>query len=337
MREKFLITGALGCIGSWILRQLSAEEVGVVAVDIAEDRSRPQALLSSEQLSRICFVRCDITDAKRLQELIRVESVTHVVHLAALQVPFCKADPSLGAKVNVTGTVNLFEAVRHNRGQVRGLCYASSIAVLGPASAYARFPVSDSAPRRPATLYGAYKKLNEDVARIYWSDWKVPSVGLRPYIVFGAGRDQGMTSDITKAIFACAAGERFHIQFDGPVVLHYAADVARMCICAARSEYQGAVSCNLREHAVSVAEFVEFLQGMFPKGRITYERNKTLPFPGDLDDTGLRSIIGEIPLTSLEAATLKTYEHFRRLLNDSSLASSETGGGPHAGRRSTGR
>lgn len=134
--ETFLVTGAFGCIGSWILRKLVDEEARLVAADLATDPARPRLLLSSAELEQITVVQTDITDLSALKQVIEQHEITHIIHLAGLQVPFCKANPSLGAQVNVVGTVNVFEAARHFWGQVQGLAYASSLAVLGPADLY---------------------------------------------------------------------------------------------------------------------------------------------------------------------------------------------------------
>lgn len=312
--EKFLVTGAMGCIGAWTLRNLVAEGVPVVAGDLATDPVRPRLLMSQEGLDQVTFAQLDITDPEAVYRLVETEGITHIIHLAALQVPFCRANPSLGARVNVVGTVNIFEAARRYQDQVQGLAYASSLAVLGPAHLYPEQPVTDDVPLHPETLYGVYKQANEHTARIYWQDWAISSVGLRPYIVYGVARDQGMTSDIAKAILATAAGRPYHINFDGPVALQYADDVARMFIGCARADYQGAAACNLRNDVVTVSDFIEMIQMEVPESRLTYQADNLLPFPSDLDDSGLRQILGEVPHTPLQTAIQQTLDMFRELL-----------------------
>lgn len=312
--EKFLVTGAMGCIGAWTLRNLVAEGVPVVAGDLATDPIRPRLLMSQEALDQVTFAQLDITDLEAVYRLVETEGITHIIHLAALQVPFCRANPSLGSRVNVVGTVNIFEAARRYQDQVQGLAYASSLAVLGPAHLYSEQPVTDDVPLHPETLYGVYKQANEHTARIYWQDWAISSIGLRPYIVYGVARDQGMTSDIAKAILATAAGRPYHIKFDGPVALQYADDVARMFIGCARAGYQGAAACNLRNDVVTVSDFIEIVQMEVPKSRLTYQADNLLPFPSNLDDSGLQQILGEVPHTPLQTAIQQTLDMFRELL-----------------------
>jgi nucleoside-diphosphate-sugar epimerase len=174
--------------------------------------------------------------------------------------------------------------------------------------------VPDNAPLYPNTLYGVYKQANEQSARIYWQDWGLGSIGLRPHIVYGVGRDQGLTSGIAKAVLAAAAQHPYEIKFDGLVALQYAADVARIFIAAARTEYQGATVCNLRNDVVEVSDFVEMLQAEVPASHISYTSNHPLLFPANLDDSGLRQILGTIPHTALKTAIPQMLAQFRTLL-----------------------
>ncbi|NJN84803.1 MAG: SDR family NAD(P)-dependent oxidoreductase [Caldilineaceae bacterium] len=176
-QEVFLVTGAMGCIGSWALRNLVQDGATAIGSDLATDPVRPRQVLSAAELAQVKFIQLDVTDLKAVRAAVEENGVTHIVHLAGLQVPFCRANPSLGAQVNVVGTVNIFEAARHNWGQVKGLSYASSLAVLGPAEEYPEGRVGDDVPLLPQTLYGVYKVANEGTARIYWQDWQIGSGG----------------------------------------------------------------------------------------------------------------------------------------------------------------
>jgi nucleoside-diphosphate-sugar epimerase len=317
--ETFLVTGAFGCIGAWTLYNLVKEGVKVVAMDLATDPVRPRLLLSEDEIAQITFVQTDITNLAAVRQVVEGHGITHIVHLAGLQVPFCWANPSLGSQVNVVGTVNIFEAARHNWGQVQGVAYASSLAVLGPAHLYPERPVKDNVPLYPVTLYGVYKQANEQTAQIYWQDWQIGSVGLRPYIVYGVARDQGMTSSIAKAILAAVANRPFEIKFDGPVALQYADDVAQMFIAAARAGYQGAAACNLRNDVLEVVDFVDQLKAEAPEAQVTVVANNPLPFPFDLDDSGLRQILGSVPHTPLPVAIRDTLERFQSLLEQGKI------------------
>ena len=312
--ERFLITGAMGCIGAWVVRQLVREGVETAVFDLATEPTRMRLLMSDDEIERVRFMQRDVTDLAAVQTAVHESGATHVIHLAGLQVPFCRANPSLGAAVNVVGTVNIFQAVREAGAQVRGLSYASSLAALGPDDYYEERPIADDVRLRPDTLYGVYKMANEHTARVYWQDWGVGSVGLRPYIVYGVARDQGMTSDLAKAILAVAAERPYHIKFGGTVALQYTADTAAIFIAAARAGHQGAAACNLRNDVVGVHKFVAILKAMAPNVNISYEVGHSLPFPADLDDSGLRAILGSVPHTDLRTAVTETLAQFKALI-----------------------
>jgi nucleoside-diphosphate-sugar epimerase len=194
-----------------------------------------------------------------------------------MQVPFAKADPPRGARVNVLGSVNVFEAVKARRERIRGLAYASSAAVFSAADGDS---LADDAAGTPGTHYGVHKQANEGAARVYWQDDGVPSVGLRPYVVYGPGRDQGLTAAPTLAMAAAAREEGFHIPFGGRTQLHYAPDVARAFVAAARESVEGAVVANLGGPAVHMDEVVRAIEAAAPgaAGRISFD-DVPLPFP----------------------------------------------------------
>src|SRR5271168_452009 len=156
-----LPTGAYGCIGSWIAKNLLDRGDRVWSYDLREDPKRMRLIMPAEQVRQVTFVAGDVTDLAHLRSVLEAEKITHVVHLAGLQVPVCRADPMLGAKVNVLGTLAVFEAVRQAEGQVRRLVYASSAAVFGPPDSYGRGALTDDVPLRPGTHYGVFKCCNE--------------------------------------------------------------------------------------------------------------------------------------------------------------------------------
>ena len=251
MSERILVTGANGCIGAWVVKALVAEGVGVVAFDKVVDEHRHR-LVNAGGLPDVDWRIGDLTVLDDV--MAAAEGAARIIHLAALQVPFCRANPSLGATVNVTGTVNVFEAARYHG--VRQVSHASSIAVFGKASDYGTRVLPADAPRLPSTLYGAYKVAGEDLAKVYWADHGVRSVGLRPHTVFGPGRDQGMTSLPSVAIEQAVRGQAFHVEFGGALDFQYAPDVAAAFIHAARVAVDGAPTFTIGGHVLSVADFL---------------------------------------------------------------------------------
>src|SRR5947209_8921826 len=157
--ERFLVTGALGCIGAWVVRNLIREGTPTTVLELASDPHRMRLIMSEDELSRVKFIAGDVSDLPTVEAAVKDSGATHVIHLAGLQVPFCKADPSLGARVNVVGTVNIFEAAK--RAKLQRVVYASSIAVYGLSEEYSEGPLPHDAPLHPRNHYGVYKQANE--------------------------------------------------------------------------------------------------------------------------------------------------------------------------------
>lgn len=303
----FLVTGGMGCLGAWTLAHLVRAGRRAVSFDLSANRARLDQLLSPAEQAAITFVQGDLTDPAQVAAAVRDHAVDHIIHLAALQVPFCKADPVAGAQVNVTGTVNVFEAARH--AGIRHLAYASSIAVYGPPDRYPPGLVAHDAPFDPRTLYGVYKVADEGLARIYWQDYGVGSVALRPYTVYGVGRDQGLTSEPTQALRAVAAGQPYHISFGGTMQLQWASDVAQQFIDAAQMPPSGARAFNLGGEPVTLAAFVALVGRIRPNAALTVG-DARLPFPAGFDDSALRAYAPRVYATPLADGIRHTLDHF---------------------------
>jgi UDP-glucuronate 4-epimerase len=309
--ERFLVTGAHGCIGAWVIRRLISEGAHVVALDVSDDAHRLQIVLNESELSALPMVPTDITDLDSLERTLADHEITNVIHLAALQVPFCRADPSLGARVNVVGTVNVLEAAARSSAAMAPVVYASSIAAYDAVDAGG----GDAGGGVPGTLYGVYKRANEGTAALYWTDRELASVGLRPHTVYGPGRDQGLTSSPTAAMLAAAAGRPFEIPFGGRFQFQYAPDVAAAFILASRSRTRSATVHNLSSRAVHMSDVVAAIEAAEPAaaGAITFV-DQQLPFPAEADHASLREIVGEPPETPLQDGVRDTIRRFRELL-----------------------
>jgi nucleoside-diphosphate-sugar epimerase len=317
--ERFLVTGALGCLGSWVVRNLVRDGTPVYAFDLAADPRRMALLMTEPELAGVHLIQGDITDLDALINAMRSYEITDVIHLAALQVPACKGNPPLGGRVNVVGTINVFEAARA-LGLER-VVYASSVAVYGPSEVYETPLLTPNDPLYPHTLYGATKQANEAMARIYWWDHGLSSIGLRPYVIYGPGRDQGMTSAPTKAMLAAAAGQAYHISYGGRFGMQYADDVANLFIAAARVPFEGAEAYNIQGSIVHMREVVAAIETAVPEveGKITFEP-QPLPFPDGQEDEPLRELLGSLTYTSLDVGVAKSIATFRKALEDGRLS-----------------
>jgi nucleoside-diphosphate-sugar epimerase len=305
--ERFLVTGVLGCLGAWVARTVLDDGDEVVGYDLGEDTARLRLVLGDADAGRITRVRGDITDGDALASTLDEHAITRVVHLAALQVPLVRASPALGMRVNVAGTVNVFEAVADRLDRIAGVAYASSAAVYTRSDPS---PAPESGGTTPSTLYGVSKLAGEGIARVYAADRGVSSVGLRPYVVYGPGRDQGMTSGPTMAMRAAARAEPYTIGYSGRAQYDYAPDVARAFVTAAGAERKGAGVYNTRGVAASTEDVVAAIRAVVPDAEITWEGDP-LPFPPELEAVGFDRDVGPFPRTPLAAGVAATIAHFR--------------------------
>ncbi|MCP9486416.1 MAG: GDP-mannose 4,6-dehydratase [Gaiellaceae bacterium MAG52_C11] len=309
IRERVLVTGALGCVGAWTLKAALDAGDDAFGFDLGDRTQRLDLVLTPAEQERITLIQGDITDLDGLGRVLDEHGITRVVHLAALQVPFCRADPALGARVNVVGTVNLFEAVKQRLNRIPGVAYASSAAVYGPDDSS---PAPESGGAAPATFYGVTKQTNEETARLYWAESHVPSFGIRPYVVYGPGRDQGMTSAPTLAMEAAARGEGCEIAYGGDAQYDYAPTVG-VAFHRAASVREGAVVANFPGVPASMAEVVAAIEAAAPEveGRISWIESP-LPFPAELEATALERALGPLRAPALADGVHETIERFRR-------------------------
>ncbi len=320
--DRFLVTGAMGFIGSWVIRELVKSGERVAAFYHTYSPNRLQLILTPEEQAQVEYIQGDIASFQDVGKAFEDFKPTQLIHLAAMQLPFCKADPVRGAMVNVTGTVNVFEAAR--LAGLNRVVYASSFAVYDQHGNPSDGKVSHDTPHHPLSHYGVYKEANEGNARIYWQDHRLSSIGIRPYVAYGAGRDQGMTSSPTKAMLAAAFRKPYQITFDGRYGLDYAADAAKVFVDCTRVNFQGADVFNLGGDTVSTTDVIAAIESVAPEmaGKLTY-KDTPLPFPAEVDNSKLRQLLGKIPQTPLQQGVGETISIFKQAINDGRLNSRE--------------
>lgn len=296
--KSILITGAAGCIGAWVVKKLLDQGAKPVVFDVTGNRERLDLIMPD--VSDVVWETGDITDYDRLCAVIKSHDIYAIIHLAALQVPYCKVDPIGSVKVNVLGTAHIFEAARQHG--IRRLAYASSIA--SPAMGDNDYL---------ATLYGAHKVCGEQMAAVYWQDWQVPSVCIRPGVIYGPGRDRGMSAAPTVAMLAAFNGQSHSIPFSGPVAFVHAEDAADRFIGAVSRDVQGAPVFDMQGTEADVADVISEIGRQTQGAKIEMTGNP-LPFPHAPDDGSLDGFIGANAYKSMKngiAQTLKTFEQAR--------------------------
>ncbi|WP_298014333.1 NAD(P)-dependent oxidoreductase [uncultured Castellaniella sp.] len=301
---KVLLTGGSGFIGAWIVRALLRAGHGVRIFDQRDDRTIvTQVVGETVDDEAIEWFIGDITDADQVLEASG--ECDAVIHLAGVLTPFCAAHPMQGARVNVLGTLNIFEAARVRRWGV--VAYASSAGVFGPENP----GIPD-----PRTLYGVYKLACEGIARCYWEEsspeLRVASIGLRPLVVYGVGRSGGSSAGPSLACRAAVLGESYTIPFSGSTGFVYVEDVADAFIKCAFSRVSGAHVCNMAGTVAGVDEFVAAVTDAVPDARLSIS-GLPLPIAARIEGGDVRELLPDVASTSIEEGIRKTLACYQRL------------------------
>lgn len=211
-RPVTLVTGAAGFIGYHVSRQLLERGDAVVGLDNLNDYYDPN--LKRARLDRLVphpeftFERLDLLEGEAIASLFERQCPRKVIHLAAQAgVRYSLIRPHTYADSNVTGTLNILEACRHN--EVEHLVFASTSSVYG-ANTRLPFSTSDNVDH-PVSLYAATKKAGELMAHTYSHLFGLPSTCLRFFTVYGPwGRPDMALFLFTRNILAGKPIDVFH-------------------------------------------------------------------------------------------------------------------------------
>ena len=313
----FLVTGGLGCIGAettkWLLKNTTGKVV-VCGRDVNDQRV--ERVFHDVETDKLKVVVADITNQPLLSDIIRQEGISHVIHLAALQTPDCNQHRDLGMQINLGGTQNLIESMKSNRSQIKRFVFASSIAVFGPRSLYPEGRVPMDAAPHPVNVYGAWKLAGENITRIFSEETGIDAVSLRPGVLFGPGRDAGLTSTPTTALKSVALGIPYEIPFQNRQDYLYAPDVGAAFGHATLEPFAGYSAFTLPSHTVDIARFVSAISeaaeniGISSQCKISTGQ-QTVPFICDLAYDTFLNAFPNVPHTQLNSAvqaSLRTFQ-----------------------------
>ena len=303
---RVLVTGAQGCIGSWIVKQLLERGDDVVIYDLDREPVRIKRITPPDLVEKLKIEPGQIEDTAAVKALVKDEEITHIVHLAAVLMPFCQAQPVTGGLINVIGTLNVFEAARDAGWPVK-IVYASSSAVWGPEHAYDQRKLSEDDPLKPATHYGVFKQANEGNARAFYASNGISSIGLRPWAVYGYGRDLGVTADPTLAMRAVVRNQPFQIRLSGHM------DMAGTFIASLYAPLEGAQVFNLAGEVVEMGALIQMIDQIRPgAAKLLTNAGPQVPVAYQMDDSQLQAHVAGIVKPPLLAGIERTVKMFEQ-------------------------
>ncbi|GGD25194.1 NAD-dependent epimerase/dehydratase family protein [Sinisalibacter lacisalsi] len=293
--SRVLVTGGTGFIGRWVVAELRAHGHDVTVFDA---RPNPSALdeLRPGLAAEVRLVSGDIADGSVRDA---AQGADGIVHLAGVMTVDAAADPVRAAEINLIGSLHVFEAARAHG--IDRIAYVSTAGVFGP---------DDPIYPQPMTHYGAQKLAIEGAARAYLLDHGLPSIGFRPYIVYGPGQSSGIAAGPSIAIGAAARGEAATIRFSGRVGFVHVRDVAALMVAAVRAPVSGATAYTLCGETTGMDDFVRELRSQAPGAEVTIE-GPPLRIPTDLATSPLPTALARVPVTGVSDGIAATLDFYR--------------------------
>ncbi|RDZ35832.1 UDP-glucose 4-epimerase [Haloferax sp. Atlit-47N] len=296
-----MVTGGTGFIGSYVASDLVAAGHDVVAYDRSTD---PRILDRLGVADDVTIRRGDVTDPTDVFRAVRETGATHIVHLAALLTTTARENPRTALDVNVQGTNNVFEAARALPEQVERVAWASSAAVYAPPANYGGDFVTESDLVYPDTLYGATKEYNEHQARVYYEDFGVSHVALRPTVAYGPYRETGGSAFLANIVEKPALGEPFSVDYGDQVIdWQHVRDIAQAFSKATFAPEDDLTQrvYNVRGELATIREAAETVRRLLPDADLTVSDEGELPWTQELDMTQAQADLGYDPEYDLEA------------------------------------
>lgn len=287
--KRILVTGAAGQIGTELLDRLS-QQVGVSFVLATDLR------ILADLPAKTSFEPLDVTDAGRLDLLVRSNGIDTIFHLASLLSATGEKKPDLAWTVNMDGLRGVLSVARQHRLRV---FWPSSIAVFGAYAPRARTP--QHTPLEPATMYGITKVTGELLAQYYAVHDGLDIRSLRyPGLVSAKGMPGGGTTDYAVDIFHAAvrdgrytsylsAGTRLPMMY-----MPDALDATLGLMSAETSRLTVRTSYNVTAMSFSVEEIAEAIRQRIPGFEIDYHvdrRRQAIAdsWPESIDDSAAQT------------------------------------------------
>lgn len=263
-----LVTGGSGFVGTWVARELLLQGHQPVLFDLQPASERWNAVLG-HRASDIVFVEGSVTNSSLIGRTLDDHNAEAVIHLGALLTPACQQNPLLGCEVNVLGTVAMFEQVRHRVERIPRISWASSLGVFG-AVPESVLPTEITDETHAPNFYGAFKRAAELIVVQYWKHFGLSSLGIRPHVVYGPERTDGLTAGPSLAAKAVALGEAGHINYSGTCGYDYVEDVAKALVRAAFDGPVGAHIVDLPSEEAQPADLVALMQQVQPAAQVDF-------------------------------------------------------------------
>lgn len=293
---RILVTGGGGFLGYETTRCLADRGDTVIAFDAAFGKS---LLELAGSIDRVRIEAGDMTDLSNVAQVFDRHRPDAVVHLAAVVgVPASMGSPSNIVRVNLQGSLNVFEAMRLY--QVKRVIHMSTEEVYGD---FERACADEEHPQRPTNPYGITKLAVEHFGRSYGEFHGLECINLRTSWVYGVGLDRPRPP--MNYLEAALVGRSIDLPSGADTVIDYAYvdDVVNGILLALDHPVHRYNVYNVASgQAVSDQDLINEIRRLLPEsqlkvgpGRRPYASGHRMPVKGALDCSRAREEFGYVP------------------------------------------
>lgn len=304
--KKALITGASGFMGQHLFKELDSNGYEVYA---------------TARTAELGYIKMNMLDYEEVHSVIRKVRPTHIFHLAGIAfVPTSWKDPRLVFRVNLLGSLNLFEAIRSTE-------ISPVVQIAGSSEEYGlvhenEVPVNESNPLRPLSPYAVSKIAMDFLAYQYFKSYGMKIIRTRAFNHEGYGRgEQYMPSTFAKQIVEIEKGLKEPVIKHGNLTakrdITDVRDVARAYRMAVEGCEPGEVYNIGSGQVYSAADILEALIKLSTfKGQITLEQDPARMRPSDVkilhcDSTKFREKTGWKPKFPIDKTLSEALRYWR--------------------------
>ncbi|WP_250504723.1 NAD(P)-dependent oxidoreductase [Caballeronia sp. AZ7_KS35] len=317
--KKILVTGASGWLGAEIVKTLVARGDAVIATDIVVGPALHA--LASRHREQVTPVAADLCEWPQVLRLFSEHHPDAVVHAAAIVgVMQCAEIPLKANRVNVEGSINLFEAMR--------LSGAKRVVHVSTEETYGDFltaVVDEEHPQKPVSVYGATKLAVEHFGRAYSHDHGLECINVRTCWVYGPHLPRLRVP--RTFVEAALRGEAHHLDDGADLAVDqvYIADTVAGILLALDKENHRYESYNVATGvAPTIADVAEAVNRAIPGARISvgsrgpYRHGGAVlsATKGALDITRARTELGYEPKYDLQRGIEATIEETRKVIGE---------------------
>ncbi len=314
MKNKVLVTGAAGFIGSHLVERLLKEDYEVVGIDCFIDyypkELKESNLMEVKNNENFQFIPKSLLEVDLAEVLKDVDYIFHEAAQAGVRHSWGKSF-QIYLENNILATQKLLEACKD--AKIKKLIYASSSSVYGDSE---DLPMKETDLPKPISPYGVSKLAGEHLCYLYWKNFALPFISLRYFTVYGPRQRPDMA--FNKFIRAILQGEKIEIFGDGEQTrdFTYITDAIDANILAMNSKLENGIFNIGGGSRVTVNETIEFLEGLTgKKANLEYISKQKGDMKHTYADTSqAKEKLGYEPKVTLKEGLQKEVEWLKKIL-----------------------